>query len=197
MLSILSPEQFKTVPWKNGKGSTVELAINAGGNVDNFDWRLSIADMVQSGVFSDFSGYQRHLVMIAGAGLDLEHQYKDARSHDKLRSIADVASFDGGSTTDGVLVGESNVGVKNFNVMAKSGKYVAEVKTYVDKQAVMLPRCEHCFVYCLAGAARVVEQSIQNQALMLPAQHLLHGHNLADTDLSVEGQQMIVVLINK
>jgi environmental stress-induced protein Ves len=68
MLTILSPETFKTIPWKNGLGHTTELAINSGGNLGKFDWRLSIASVVNDGEFSNFSGYQRHLVLIKGEG---------------------------------------------------------------------------------------------------------------------------------
>ena len=30
MIEILAPKQFKTIPWKNGQGETIELAINEG-----------------------------------------------------------------------------------------------------------------------------------------------------------------------
>jgi len=55
MLTIISPQQFKQIPWKNGKGTTTELAISDGGTLDHFAWRLSIASVVEDGEFSDFS----------------------------------------------------------------------------------------------------------------------------------------------
>ena len=36
MISVLSPELFKTIPWKNGQGETIELAMNYGGNLNDF-----------------------------------------------------------------------------------------------------------------------------------------------------------------
>ena len=39
-----SKQDYHTMPWKNGGGSTTELAIfPAGANLDNFVWRLSTA----------------------------------------------------------------------------------------------------------------------------------------------------------
>ena len=70
-INIISPEQYKTIPWKNGLGETTELAINEGGDVTNFDWRLSIARVTKDGFFSDFSNYSRNLILISCKGLRL------------------------------------------------------------------------------------------------------------------------------
>ncbi len=121
MLTILSPETFKTIPWKNGSGHTTELAINSGGNLDNFDWRLSIASVVNDGDFSNFSGYQRNLVLIQGEGLTLDHRNGDI---DKLTNLLDIAHFDGGSKTYGSLV---NGSIKDLKIMTKQNSYTAEV----------------------------------------------------------------------
>ncbi len=51
MLTVFSPENFRTIPWKNGLGHTTELAISEGGSLDDFDWRLSIASVVNDGDF--------------------------------------------------------------------------------------------------------------------------------------------------
>lgn len=63
----------RRVPWKNGRGSTLEIAIHpAGATVaDDFDWRVSMAAVVADGPFSDFPGIDRTLVLLAGAGADL------------------------------------------------------------------------------------------------------------------------------
>jgi len=61
LITIISPQQFKKTPWKNGKGETTELAISEGGTLENFDWRLSIASVTEDGAFSYFTGYCRNL----------------------------------------------------------------------------------------------------------------------------------------
>ena len=129
MLTTLSPETFKTIPWKNGLGHTTELAINSGGNLDNFDWRLSIASVVNDGDFSNFSGYQRNLVLIEGEGLILDHRNGDI---DELTNLLDISHFDGGSKTHGSLV---NGGIKDFNIMTKQNSFTAEVNCYVKQHS--------------------------------------------------------------
>lgn len=60
------------MPWKNGNGSTIELAIApAGANLDNFAWRISSACVGGHGSFSNFPGIDRSLAILGGAGLRL------------------------------------------------------------------------------------------------------------------------------
>ena len=87
MLEIIAPNNFCVIPWKNGKGETIELAINEGGTIDKFDWRLSIASVVENGFFSDFTGYYRHLALIKGNGVELEH---NNQTIDSLTSILNL-----------------------------------------------------------------------------------------------------------
>ena len=122
-INIKTPEQFKNVPWKNGKGTTTELAINKNGSLDNFDWRISIASVAENGLFSNFSGYTRNLTLIAGNGIDLHHYHNDVSKIHSLQSILDVSVFDGGSATTGELhKGE----ILDFNVIVKTDKYAIE-----------------------------------------------------------------------
>ncbi len=45
--NIISPDQYRTVAWKNGKGRTQELLFG-GSSEDSFDWRLSMAPVNSS-----------------------------------------------------------------------------------------------------------------------------------------------------
>src|SRR5882757_7248707 len=54
-------------PWKNGGGTTQEVAaFPPGSAMDNFDWRVSIAEVRQAGPFSCFEWVDRVLAVIAG-----------------------------------------------------------------------------------------------------------------------------------
>jgi environmental stress-induced protein Ves len=67
-----SVNEYQTMPWKNGGGSTTELAIfPAGARLDNFIWRLSTAQVAVDGPFSSFPGIDRTLAVLSGAGLIL------------------------------------------------------------------------------------------------------------------------------
>ncbi|MCX7890512.1 MAG: HutD family protein [Rhodobacteraceae bacterium] len=68
-MRIHLPEDFVTMPWRNGGGLTHEIARQ--GSADSFVWRLSVADVTADGPFSAFPGLTRVLTVIAGAGLVL------------------------------------------------------------------------------------------------------------------------------
>src|SRR5580658_10488529 len=59
-------------PWKNGGGATRTIAVSPpGAGFDDFDWRVSIADVASSGEFSRFPGIDRTILLLDGAGMTL------------------------------------------------------------------------------------------------------------------------------
>ncbi len=192
MITVISPDYFKTIPWKNGLGSTTELAISSGGKLDDFAWRLSIATVDNDGVFSDFSGYQRDLVLIAGKGITLEH---DGKSTDNLTKLLDVAHFDGGSKTVGTL---SHGSIKDFNIMTKQGHYSAKVNTYTNKQVVTMPaKSELVFVYSLSSYCQVSQASLTTSVPTGSLARLDNDEHLSKHDISISGENMIVIELTK
>lgn len=60
------------MPWKNGRGVTVEIAVSpAGATVESFDWRVSTARVEAPGPFSRFDGVDRTIAVIDGEALVL------------------------------------------------------------------------------------------------------------------------------
>ena len=144
MLSVIRPEQFKTTLWKNCKGQTTELAINPGGQLDDFEWRISIADMSENGRFSKFNGYRRHLLLLSGVGLALSHD----TGADVLLKPMEVTSFDGANQTTGELI---NGPVKNFNVMTKHTVCSAVVSFHQRDECFDVLKGECLFVFAPQG----------------------------------------------
>jgi hypothetical protein len=72
-MRLLRPSDYRVMPWRNGGGSTTEIAIDPPGSGlgDGFFWRVSLADVAQDGPFSRFPGYDRHIMLIAGKGMSL------------------------------------------------------------------------------------------------------------------------------
>jgi environmental stress-induced protein Ves len=70
---VIEASQRRTMPWKNGLGTTTEIAIDPPGAelADRFRWRLSIASVLSSGPFSAFPGYERTIMLIEGRGMQL------------------------------------------------------------------------------------------------------------------------------
>ncbi|MBI1862428.1 MAG: HutD family protein [Deltaproteobacteria bacterium] len=64
----LQPHDFPTVPWKNGKGSSKELACDTN---DPFRWRLTQSPLTEGGPFSQYPGYDRHLALLRGGPVTL------------------------------------------------------------------------------------------------------------------------------
>lgn len=71
-MQIFRHADARPMPWKNGQGTTTEIAAApAGAGLEDFDWRLSIARMEADAPFSAFPGILRTLSVIEGSGLTL------------------------------------------------------------------------------------------------------------------------------
>jgi environmental stress-induced protein Ves len=91
-LSIIPRASFAPLPWKNGGGMTYE-AIRLPPTGDPFSWRVSLAQIDSSGPFSDFTGYDRNMVLLQGRGIALRFDDGEQRA---LRRVGDWLQFDGG-----------------------------------------------------------------------------------------------------
>ena len=194
MINIIAPKQFKTVAWKNGLGETIELAINSGGTLDNFDWRLSMASVIEDGVFSNFNGYTRNLILIEGNGLNLQHN--DSKI-DKLNNLLDMATFDGGNKTVGNLhSGE----ITDFNIITRTECFDTKVITQNKAVEHPLEKADLCFVYSLYRDAELMINTSQ-QVIKLPAGHLLKITNTpedeTDNFVHISGTHLIIVYLFK
>ncbi|MBE3023943.1 HutD/Ves family protein [Janthinobacterium sp. BJB1] len=72
MATFIPHECLRAAPWKNGGGSTMEIAISppAAGLME-FDWRISLATITASGPFSSFPGIDRSLMLVDGDSVQL------------------------------------------------------------------------------------------------------------------------------
>jgi environmental stress-induced protein Ves len=69
-ITRLDPAHYITTPWKNGGGVTVDIAVVT--DKDGDVWRFGRTPIVASGPFSDYSGFDRVQVLVAGSGLVLK-----------------------------------------------------------------------------------------------------------------------------
>lgn len=114
MLRIIRSADYPTRPWKNGGGTTRDIAVSPpGASLDDFAWRLSLAQVDRDGPFSRFDNVDRTLVLLSGAmTLHEQDRHIDLIRHQPVvfageRAIA--ATVSGGSTLD-------------FNVMTRRGR---------------------------------------------------------------------------
>ena len=91
-LCVIPRSSFTQLPWKNGGGITYE-AIRVPPKGDPFSWRVSLAQIDSSGPFSDFTGYDRKMVLLQGRGVALRFGNGEHRT---LQKAGDWLEFDGG-----------------------------------------------------------------------------------------------------
>jgi environmental stress-induced protein Ves len=109
-ITLIPPAAYRVMPWRNGQGTTTEIAV-ARGDGDRFRWRLSIADVAASGPFSDFSGYDRIIAVLSGAGMRLAVA---GRAPVLLTSDSAPYPFSGDAATECALLDGP---IRDFNLM--------------------------------------------------------------------------------
>jgi len=113
-MRIIRSGDYRRMPWKNGGGETVEIAISpAGASLDDFDWRVSMARVASSGPFSRFPGVDRTLAVLAGSGIRLRIA---ERGIVLLGRDAPPFAFSGDETATAELI---NGPIDDFNVMTR------------------------------------------------------------------------------
>jgi environmental stress-induced protein Ves len=102
---VLRSADVQRVRWRNDGGWTRELLrapAEAADGPDDFDWRVSVADVESDGPFSAFDGYDRLLVLLDGAGMDLHFTVTGQTM--RLRGDNRRARFRGESPISATLV---------------------------------------------------------------------------------------------
>jgi len=73
MLEVLRYKRYRSMPWRNGLGTTLEIAREPAQG-EHFAWRLSLAGLDRDSSFSAYPGYRRALVLVDGSVLRLRFQ---------------------------------------------------------------------------------------------------------------------------
>jgi environmental stress-induced protein Ves len=114
MTMLIPFASLAPVPWKNGGGSTTEIAIEPPGALfHDFDWRISLATITQDGPFSVFPGVDRTLALVEGPGLTLDI---DGSNRFVLGDEDTIIEFPGESAINAALNGGPTI---DFNVMTR------------------------------------------------------------------------------
>ena len=145
----LGPADYQVMPWKNGLGLTVELAVYPpGAGLENFDWRISMADMAADGDFSLFPGYDRTLMLAMGRGIELD--FAAASAPQRLRRPGEAVQFSGDWPAYCHLLDGP---VRDFNVMTARGRVEHECLEIsgTPTEFVWEPGIETLFCLGLAG----------------------------------------------
>ena len=130
---LLGPRDYRRTRWRNRRGWTTEIAKHpAAADLGQFAWRASIADVTHDGAFSEFPGVARTLVLLSGAGMQLER----ASGPLHLRVPYDAVGFDGAEALSCKLVDGP---VRAFNLMLRRTTMQGEVVILRDADAALPP----------------------------------------------------------
>jgi uncharacterized protein len=117
-MKILRAADHKRMPWKNGRGETVEIAVfPPDATVDTFDWRVSMATVAEDGPFSVFPGIDRTLSLLEGRGMKLTIDGGDGIL---LTQACAPHAFPADARTTARLVDGA---ITDLNVMSRRGRF--------------------------------------------------------------------------
>ena len=183
--TLLDLPSARAMPWKNGGGEPLELAIApAGAGLEDFAWRISSARVGAAGPFSAFAGVDRSLALLSGAGLRLQ---RGNGRIEELHAGGAVATFAGEEAITAVLLDGA---VGDLNLMTRRGAWRHRlVPLPLHGQQEVENDAEVMLLWCQAGAAvqcRLVEGEMRSlesgQGLLLeslPGALALHARQPA------------------
>ncbi len=143
--TLITREQFKIMPWKNGAGVTAEIDIEPSGSdflEGQFNWRLSSAHIQDENIFSQFPGYNRILTVLSGQGLLL---------NDQEIGPFEFFEFEGEDKISCALLENP---VEDLNLIFKRGKYQSSMQI-LNVTAPMYLKLEQGTHFFLSLAAPV------------------------------------------
>ncbi len=164
-MKVLRAGNYKRMPWKNGKGETVEIAVfPSGASVGDFDWRISMATVAEDGPFSVFEGIDRTLSVLSGEGLEL---FVSGQQPILLRQDTAPHAFAADIATSARLLKDT---VTDLNVMTRRGRFIHDVsRLSIEGRTEIVAR--HAVTMVLAtGDARCAAKELSDRDVVLLAQ---------------------------
>ncbi|MCW1839244.1 HutD family protein [Prosthecomicrobium hirschii] len=153
-------------PWKNGGGVTTEIAVSPdGAGLDDFEWRLSAAEVASDGPFSTFPGIDRIIGILSGDGLILT---VEGIGTVRLDRSSDPFAFPGDAPTVGRLAGGP---VTDLNLMVRRG-HAARLERIDLASGTQLTSGPGLLLWQTGGGTVTVEDRVERlgpmDALLLP-----------------------------
>ncbi|WP_111637732.1 HutD/Ves family protein [Marinomonas shanghaiensis] len=186
-LTIIEQAQYQRMPWKNGLGETLEIQRHE--DESGLRFRISQASVVEDGVFSDFSGLNRTLVLLSGEGMTLEHKSETGCQINKLDSPLDIARFSGGDTTYATL---KNGKIEDLNIMVRDDDTQARVQACTAPCSIIFADTDTLFCGFYASEGSVIEMENANTAAIKAHSMAVFSQN-AKTTLT-QGRGVLVCI---
>lgn len=140
MIRHLNKNYFIEMPWKNGKGKTLELFRFPQENSKAFLFRLSIAGVNEDGPFSIFPSIDRTLFLVSGHGMILESTNQKIHLNQKWQAF----HFAGEDAINCRLI---NGPCQDFNVMVDRNFAKAQSSTILTTNHRFNCASDMTFIY--------------------------------------------------
>ncbi|MDP3408699.1 HutD family protein [Bosea sp. (in: a-proteobacteria)] len=189
ILTPLAPGSFRSKPWKNGGGITVDIADACAEGADpagweGMIWRLGRTAIVQPGPFSDLTGYERLQAVIVGSGLVLD----GAEGAIDLRVAFRPVRYDGGLPLVSRL---ENGPVEVVNLIVERALCSADLVVPRAGEAMSLTGGIHI----LYAPGEAVRARCGEADVAVPGGHALRIDAATDVALRIEAGQVLLATI--
>ena len=193
-MKVLDAWQGRPVPWKNGLGTSREIAAStrqASNGSGAAVWQVSTTSIERDCPFSAHPGMQRTIMLLTGVGFELDSQGNGKR---RLQAPFESCTFSGGwDTSCRLLDGPVTV----LNVMVSQGDAAARVTVLrsasipdsgpIDASARLL--------HVLRGAARIGLSDSASTVSLTTGQSLLVGDPAAGR-VELVGEDAVVMRLD-
>ncbi len=186
-IQVLTAQNYKTMPWRNGKGITREIAIDPPTSTlaeNNFRWRLSSADVNEDGVFSQFPGCQRFLTLLTGSGLELKFE-----NEVQVLEQGAYALFSGDRKVDGRLRGGK---VTDLNFIFKEEQAHAQFVVSKEASGRLAMTTGTLLVFVATGAVDLTVDLPVDLTVDLPVDLTEDGR----TDHLIDAQETAIITVS-
>ncbi len=149
MIKLISKQSYQVMPWKNGQGTTSEIAIFPEGSsvsTGDFLWRVSLAKVQSSGPFSKFEGFDRKLVIVDGDEIKLNQ---------KALLPLEVFSFSG---EDDIQANLSAGPITDLGIISNRELFRSDMRVFSNIETPLILRLEEestSFLFNVNAPARV------------------------------------------
>lgn len=152
-MRLLRAADHVMMPWKNGAGATTQIAIApAGAGLDSFDWRVSMAGVLEDGPFSSFPGIDRTLAVLEGQGIVLD---VTGQAPCELTPESAPAAFPGDAPTRARLIAGP---ITDLNVMSRRGRIEHRLtRRVIDRRTEIGPQRGFMLLLALSPGLAVGE----------------------------------------
>jgi environmental stress-induced protein Ves len=208
MTNILRHKDRRSNQWKNGGGTTVEVvSAPKGASLSDFAWRVSIADVIHDGPFSEFEGVDRIIMVIEGAGLilkgnDVEQTLGPMRPFNFSGDLVTTARLIDGPTRDINIMTRRELVTADLAVKPVPWQKKVAVEVMKNEELVVIAASGNFSMRDYGAPCDALRATSRRASIANPVRTSLapldafHQHGPSSFELSGDGVAVVVRLRN-